>query len=251
MEEAAPGARFHASEETVAHMRMFKDTDERDAHQKAAEIAETALTETIARIAIGMTEADIQTQLVINLLKGSGNPTLPFSPIVASGPNSSNPHAHISNRQLREGDLLLFDWGASVRGSFSDITRTFSIGAVDPELLRIGEIVHAANRAAREIAGPGVPMAAVDHAARKVITDAGYGEYFIHRTGHGLGLETHEEPYIRGDNQQLFEPGMVFTIEPGIYLPNRGGVRIEDDVIVTEEGIHSFTSLPRAVAPIH
>ena len=111
-------------------------------------------------------------------------------------------------------------------------------------------IVAAANGAAREAAGPGVPMQAVDKAARDVITEAGYGEFFTHRTGHGLGMEGHEEPYIRGDNPQLLRPGMTFTIEPGIYLPGRGGVRIEDDVMVTETGLESFTDMPRHLATI-
>lgn len=251
LEEAAPGTHFNPSETIVAKLRMYKDAAEQAAHQSAARMAEAALERTLAAINIGMSEKDIQSQLVINLLQESGSPTLPFSPIVASGPNSANPHAHISDRPLQEGDLLLFDWGASANGYFSDITRTFSVGDVDPELTTIGEVVHAANRAARHVAGPGIPMGEVDRAARQVITEAGYGEYFIHRTGHGLGLETHEEPYIRGDNAQLLEPGMVFTIEPGIYLPDRGGVRIEDDVVVTNSGIHSFTTMSRAVRPIN
>jgi Xaa-Pro dipeptidase len=141
--------------------------------------------------------------------------------------------------------MLIIDWGANVGGYFSDLTRTFSIGRPDEEMKNIAQIVHQANSAAREIAGPGVTAQEVDRAARRVIEDAGYGEFFIHRTGHGLGLEGHEAPYIRDGNMMALEPGMTFTIEPGIYLPGRGGVRIEDDVVVTDEGLHSFSNLPR------
>jgi Xaa-Pro dipeptidase len=175
---------------------------------------------------------------------------MPFSPIVAFGPNSANPHATPTERQLAEGDLLLFDWGAAVDGYFSDITRTFAVGDVDPELTKIAGIVKEANAAARAIGKPGLPISAVDKAARNVIELAGYGEYFTHRTGHGLGMEGHEEPYIRGDNEQLLETGMTFTIEPGIYLPGRGGVRIEDDVLVTENGLESFTDYPRELTRV-
>jgi Xaa-Pro dipeptidase len=141
----------------------------------------------------------------------------------------------------------LFDWGATANDYLSDITRTFAVGDVDPELAKIAGIVKSANEAARAAAGPGVPMQEVDRAARNVITAAGYGEYFTHRTGHGLGMEGHEEPYIRGDNPQKLEVGMTFTIEPGIYLPGKGGVRIEDDVLVTEDGLESFTDMDRGL----
>lgn len=120
---------------------------------------------------------------------------------------------------------------------------------MEPELLHIGEIVLAANTKGREIAGPGMPAGGVDRAVRAVIEAAVYGPYFTHRTGHGLGMEAHEAPYIFGTNTQLLAPGMVFTIEPGIYLPGRGGVRIEDDVVITEDGVHCLTDLPRAVVP--
>ena len=173
-----------------------------------------------------------------------------FQPIVAFGENSANPHAVPTDRPLQEGDLALFDWGANYRGYFSDLTRTFTFGDVDPELLEIGALVEAANEAGREEAGPGVAAGSVDRAARAVITQGGYGEQFMHRTGHGLGLEVHEEPYIRGDNTQKLAEGMTFTVEPGIYLAGRGGVRIEDDVVITAEGAESLSDLPRTVVPI-
>ena len=128
---------------------------------------------------------------------------------------------------------------------FSDLTRTFSLGEAEDEMMTIAQIVNQANKAAREKASPGIAAHTVDQAARQVIEEAGYGQYFIHRTGHGLGLESHEAPYIRDGNPRSLEPGMTFTIEPGIYLPGRGGVRIEDDVVITDQGLHSFSDLPR------
>jgi Xaa-Pro dipeptidase len=146
---------------------------------------------------------------------------------------------------LQIGDLLIIDWGANVGGYFSDLTRTFAIGEPEDEMKMVAQTVHQANTAAQDIAGPGVAAQEIDQAARKVIEEKGYGQYFIHRTGHGLGLETHEEPYIRDGNPLPLESGMTFTIEPGIYIPGRGGVRIEDDVVITEQGLHSFSDLPR------
>jgi Xaa-Pro dipeptidase len=166
---------------------------------------------------------------------------------VSSGPNSANPHAVPSDRKLSPGDLLVIDWGASYQGYFSDITRTFAIGSQDPEYAHIGNIVLDANIAGRESAHPGIPAETVDQAARSVIESAGYGKYFTHRTGHGLGMEGHEDPYIRAGNLLTLEQGMTFTIEPGIYLPGRNGVRIEDDVVITPSGSECLTSLPREV----
>jgi Xaa-Pro dipeptidase len=192
-----------------------------------------------------MTERALAAEITVGLLREGSESQIPFAPIVAPGPNSANPHAFPSDRQLQKGDLLIIDWGANVGGYFSDLTRTFAIGEVDDELQRIAQIVLEANEAARRIAGPGVAAEDVDHAARQVIEDGGYGEFFIHRTGHGLGMEVHEEPYIRAGNSFPLTPGMTFTIEPGIYLPGRGGVRIEDDVVITEHGLRSLSDMPR------
>lgn len=249
-EEAATGTKFVPAEDVVAQLRMYKDAAEADAMRRAAKVAQKALEATLPLVRIGMDEQELAGELVIQLLRNGSNPRMPFAPIVAAGPNSANPHATPTTRKLRSGDLLLFDWGAAVDDYFSDITRTFAVGDVEPEMAKIAGIVKAANTAAREIARPGVALKAVDAAARDVITGAGYGAYFTHRTGHGLGMEGHEEPYVRGDNAQLLEPGMTFTIEPGIYLPGRGGVRIEDDVLVTDSGLESFTDLPRELIRI-
>jgi Xaa-Pro dipeptidase len=197
----------------------------------------------------GQTEKQIAAELVIALFRAGSDIELPFQPIVSSGENSANPHASPGKRVLRAGDLLLFDWGASVDGYFSDITRTFTVGVAPKQLLQIGTVVQAANAAGRAAARPNQLASAVDRAAREVINSAGFGEYFTHRTGHGLGIEAHEAPYIRGDNDTPLEPGMVFTVEPGIYLPGLGGVRIEDDLVISDEGAYSLTNLPREVLP--
>jgi Xaa-Pro dipeptidase len=245
LEAAFPQAEFVDGSAAVARLRRIKDAGEVAAMQRAAEIAEAALSATLPQIKLGMTERQIAGLLVTEILKSGSDTHLPFAPIVASGPNSANPHAAPGDRQLQAGDLLLFDWGASMDGYFSDITRTFAVGAISDELKRIYEVVKLANQAGREAGKPGAAAAAVDIAARDAIEDNGYGEYFIHRTGHGLGMEPHEEPWIRGDNQAKLEEGMAFTVEPGIYLPDKGGVRIEDNVVVTADGLKSLTTFPR------
>jgi Xaa-Pro dipeptidase len=170
---------------------------------------------------------------------------MPFAPIVSGGPNAANPHASPSDRKIRRGDLLVVDWGAAVDGYISDLTRTFAVGDADEECRKIHALVLEANAAGRAAGKPGAPCAAVDKAARAVIEKAGYGQYFTHRTGHGIGMEGHEDPYMRGDNLQLLEPGMAYTVEPGIYLPERNGVRIEDNLVITENGTDCLSDMPR------
>jgi Xaa-Pro dipeptidase len=245
LEAAFPQAEFVDGSAAIARLRRIKDAGEVAAMQRAAEIAEAALAATLKQVKVGMTERQIAGLLVTEILKAGSDTHLPFAPIVASGPNSANPHAAPGDRQLQAGDLLLFDWGASMDGYFSDITRTFAVGEISEELKRIYEVVRLANQAGREAGKPGTAAATVDIAARDAIEDNGYGEYFIHRTGHGLGMEPHEEPWIRGDNQAKLEEGMAFTVEPGIYLPDKGGVRIEDNVVVTADGLKSLTTFPR------
>ena len=213
--------------------------------RRAVEIAQDALEATIPSFKIEMTEKALAGELVIQLLRHGSDPELPFAPIVSSGPNAANPHASPGDRKLQPGDLLVIDWGAAYEGYISDLTRTFAVGEVAEEYRKIHKLVQEANAAGRAAAKPGVPCAAVDKAARDVIDRSGYGEYFTHRTGHGIGMEGHEEPYMRGDNMQILEPGMAFTVEPGIYLPGRNGVRIEDNVVITENGAEVLSDMPR------
>ena len=243
----APEADFPDASSALAALRICKDADEITRMRRAVKIAQDALEATLPLIRIGMTEKEIANALVTQLLRYGSEPEMPFSPIVSSGPNSANPHASPSGRRLQRGDLLVVDWGAAYEGYISDLTRTFAVGEVDEEYRKIHAIVQQANAAGRNAGRPGVPCAEIDKAARKVIEDAGYGEYFTHRTGHGIGMEGHEDPYIRGDNMQLLEPGMAYTVEPGIYLPDRNGARIEDNMIVTETSVESLSDIPREI----
>ena len=242
---AAPGMSLESAQPILTQMRRIKSGDEIKFMGEAVRIAECALSSTIMAIKPGVTEKEIAGRLIGRLLQEGSDPELPFFPIVSFGENAANPHATPTNRTLNAGDIILIDWGASHQGYFSDITRVFAMGDLRPEIDQIAKFVQDANAAARAAVKPGIPASTVDQAARQVIEDAGYGEYFFHRTGHGLGLEAHEEPNISKFDQTILEPGMTFTIEPGIYLPKRGGVRIEDDIVVTEDGGLSLTSAPR------
>jgi Xaa-Pro dipeptidase len=243
----APEADFPDASEALSQLRLKKDKAEVDAMRHAVNVAQDALEDTIPLIKIGMTERELAGELVIQLFKHGSDPELPFSPIVSSGPNSANPHASPSERKLQAGDMLVVDWGAAYNHYISDLTRTFAVGEVDAEFQKIHKIVQEANAAGRAAGRPGVPCANVDIAARAVIEKAGYGKYFNHRTGHGIGMEAHEDPYMRGDNMQLLEPGMAYTVEPGIYLPNRNGVRVEDNMVITETGVESLSDMPREI----
>jgi Xaa-Pro dipeptidase len=243
----APEADFPDASEALSQLRLKKDKAEVDAMRHAVNVAQDALEATIPLIKIGMTERELAGELVIQLFKHGSDPELPFSPIVSSGPNSANPHASPSERKLQAGDMLVVDWGAAYNHYISDLTRTFAVGEVDAEFQKIHKIVQEANAAGRAAGRPGVPCANVDIAARAVIEKAGYGKYFNHRTGHGIGMEAHEDPYMRGDNMQLLEPGMAYTVEPGIYLPNRNGVRVEDNMVITETGVESLSDMPREI----
>lgn len=164
--------------------------------------------------------------------------------IVASGPNGASPHHELSDRLMQPGDTIVVDIGGTLDGYCSDETRNYVIGTPPDEYQHVYDVVRAAHAAAVSAVAPGVTAHAVDAAARNVITEAGYGAYFIHRTGHGIGLEAHEEPWIVAENHTVLEEGMVFSIEPGIYLPERFGVRIEDIVAVTATGVELFNHAP-------
>jgi Xaa-Pro dipeptidase len=240
----APSLKTAHAETVMNALRTIKDSSEIAAMEKAITAAESAINTLLPRIKIGMSEKQVAAMLTKELLAAGGD-AIAFGPIVSGGPNSASPHAVPTDRPLQEGDLLVIDWGVFVDGYPSDITRTFAIGEVDAELRHIYETVKRSNEQGKLAARPGATGQDVDRAARKVIDDAGYGEQFFHRTGHGLGLEGHEEPnMVEGNNEPLL-PGNVFTVEPGIYLPGRGGVRIEDDVLVTQDGCRSMTTFPR------
>jgi Xaa-Pro dipeptidase len=247
VKSAAPESEFPDASDVLSQLRLKKDKAEVNAMRRAVKIAQDSLEAVIPLIKIGMTERELASELVMQLLKRGSDSELPFSPIVSGGPNAANPHASPSERKLQVGDLLVVDWGAAYGGYISDLTRTFAVGEVDAECQKIHKIVQEANAAGRAAGKPGIPCAAVDIAARTVIEKSGYGKYFNHRTGHGIGMEAHEDPYMRGDNLQLLEVGMAYTVEPGIYLTERNGVRVEDNMLITESGAESLSDMPREI----
>lgn len=228
-------------------IRAFKTPEEIELMREAIQISEEALQRTLDWVQVGMTEQAIAAKLEqeMSSLGGEG---LAFGTLVLTGENSALPHGVTGGRTLKENEFLLFDFGTKKSDYPSDITRTFCIGTPTEEMQKIYDAVYRANAAARAISKPGVSCHDVDKAARDVIEEAGYGAYFTHRTGHGLGLSGHELPNIAANDQTKLEVGMVYTIEPGIYVPGVGGVRIEDDVIVTEDGIESLTTFPRELS---
>lgn len=244
LEQCAPGCQVLDAGEVVSELRKTKDAEEIEHMRQAIRMTEQALQELADAIQPGRTDLEIAAELKIAFLRAGGE-GLSFEPIVVAGPESASPHAVPSGRLIEPGDPIVIDCGVTYQGYAADITRTFTVGPIAPQLERVYEIVKEANAAGCAAVRPGVPAQEVDRAARQVIAQAGYGQYFVHRTGHGLGLEVHEPPYIVEGNEELLQPGMTFTIEPGIYLPGQGGVRIEDDVLVTQQGAEVLTTFPR------
>jgi len=244
LQRYAPGAELAPADELFAELRMVKSDVELDALRRAVAVAERAFELWLPQLRVGITEREAAACLIAALLS-NGADALAFAPIVCGGPNGAMPHAHPGHRPFQPGDWVVVDWGAMVDGYGSDLTRMVVFGEPSGQMADIHAIVLRANEAARAVVASGAEAQAVDAAARAVIVAAGYGARFTHRTGHGLGLEAHEPPYIVAGNAQMLAPGMTFTVEPGIYLEGVGGVRIEDDVVVTPEGVQTLTTLPR------
>ncbi len=237
----------------LSEQRSIKDEYEIKLIRKAIRIQERALQATMEEIEPGMTERQLAGVLEYNMKwLGADNPA--FSTIVGAGPNSSLCHYTPDNKPIRRGQVLLIDFGANYRGYHSDMTRTFGVGKMPKRIRKIYPIVHEAFLAARDILAPGVPLVEVDQAARGFIRDAGFGKYFGHGLGHGIGLNIHEAPGIGSKAKQKLQAGQVLTIEPGIYLPGIGGVRLENDILITETGHKDLCSLPMglesAIIPI-
>lgn len=244
VEAALDGAPAEDATPLLMDLRMVKDASELAAMETAARMIETALEAVIVRIRPGVTERELAAIWVGEILAtGSEGPSFPVA--VASGPNGAFPHHENGDRAFAPGDLIVLDGGALVDGYASDITRTVALGEPGAEKRRVYELVKAANAAGRAAARPGATGHAIDAAARGVIEEGGMGERFLHRTGHGLGLEIHEPPYIAVGNHEPLPEGATFTIEPGIYVEGLGGVRIEDDVVLTAEGARSLTHFER------
>lgn len=244
LERFAPQVDLVPVDDLFADLRMIKEPREIEAMKRATHVAEKAFLSWIPMLRAGMSEREAASRLVAALLT-SGADGLAFDPIVASGPRGALPHAVPGDRCFQAGDWIVVDWGARVNGYVSDLTRAVVIGPPSDVLLRVHAIVAEANAAGRAAIAPGVEAQEVDAAARRVVAKAGYGPRFFHRTGHGLGLEEHEPPYMVRGNAMHLRPGMTFTVEPGIYLEGIGGVRIEDDVVVTEDGMATLSTLAR------
>jgi Xaa-Pro dipeptidase len=228
----------------LADLRLRKTAEEVAAIERAAAMLDGALGELEPLLVSGAAEQDLVAALDA-LIRSHGSEGIPFDTMVLGGPQSALPHGVPGARELQEGDLVCVDAGAASQGYCADITRMFAIGEPSEEARHVYDVVRLAQATACEAVAPGVTCAEIDRAARDVIERAGYGEAFVHRTGHGLGIEVHEPPSLMAGEHLVLEPGMVFTVEPGIYLPGRFGVRIEDDVAVTEDGFAHLTTAPR------
>ena len=232
---------FHGK---ISAFRGVKEDWEIALMRRAQAITDKAFSEVITRLKPGMTELELQAELIYCMYK-NGATGLAFDPIVVSGPNTSLPHGVAGERVIREGDFVTMDFGASYQGYCSDMTRTVAVGFATEEMQKVYQVVLEAQTKAIAATRAGVPGKDIDGVARKVIEDAGYGEYFGHSYGHSLGLEIHEAPNLSFRNTEPLPAGAVCSAEPGIYLPGRFGVRIEDVTILREDGCEDITASPK------
>ena len=240
---------FAPCDQAVSSLRLLKEKYEIEAIRRAARIVDEALALALPMLRVGVSELDIAAELEYQM-KRLGSEGAPFATIVGSGANGALPHSAPTGKKIVAGDLVVLDFGAMSDGYAADTTRTVAVGEATAEARQVYAIVQRAQAAAVARAAPCVPVADIDAAARSIIAEAGYGAYFTHRTGHGLGLDVHEYPNIMAGNDLPLASGMVFTVEPGIYLPGRFGVRIEDDVLVTERGVETLTQFSRDLLAI-
>ncbi|APT92449.1 X-Pro dipeptidase [Corynebacterium phocae] len=230
----------------IEKIRLVKDAAELDGLTQVAQLASDALEACLdaGEVAIGRTERQVAADLEYRM-RVAGAERVSFDTIVASGPNSAKPHHGAGDRVLASGDIVTIDYGAHVDGFNSDCTRTFVLGEVGEFAREIYELVLKSQEAGVKAAVPGASLVDVDAACRDIIKEAGYGEYFVHSTGHGIGLDVHEAPYAATTGSGELKPGMTLTIEPGVYVPGKGGVRIEDTLIITEGAPEVITTLPK------
>ncbi len=239
-----PDAQQVLAGQILCELRMRKDDAELAALKKAGEAIDRVHARMGEWLVAGRTEAEVGADIAAAIV-AEGHAEAAFI-IVGSGPNGASPHHDVSDRVIERGDVVVVDIGGPLpEGYNSDCTRTYVLGEPrEPDVLATFQVLQRAQQAAVDVVRPGVTAQTVDDTARTIITDAGFGDYFIHRTGHGIGLDVHEEPYIVAGNDQRLEPGMAFSIEPGIYLPGRWGARIEDIVVVTDHGVASLNNSP-------
>lgn len=239
-----PHLTFRPASPLLAELRRMKTDTELQLLREAGRKADAAFAQLLQSTFAGRREREVAAELS-DLLVQQGLQRAEWGPVIGSGPNSASPHHGAGERTIQEGDAVVLDFGGALEGYQADITRTVHVGTPGDEFRHVYEIVQQAQQAGVAAVRPGIPAQEIDRVTRGVIRAAGYADVFIHRTGHGLGLDTHEEPYIIEGNTLPLAPGMVFSVEPGIYLPRRFGVRIEDIVAVTPEGGERLNHAPR------
>ncbi|MGB9357637.1 MAG: Xaa-Pro peptidase family protein [Acidimicrobiia bacterium] len=240
-----PEASFVDAEPIMASLRVIKEPGEIEALRDAAHGVDRVADELLEVRFSGKTEREIS-RTVTDMTVAAGHDSVSFA-IVASGPNGASPHHEPSDRVIRDGDAIVVDFGGRVRGYGSDTTRMYCVGTPPDGFNEAYAVLHDAQRAAVAAVRPGVTAESIDAVARSIIDDAGYGDAFIHRLGHGIGLDAHEQPYLVEGNAQVIRAGMAFSIEPGIYLPNRWGMRIEDIVVAVDGGVDRLNQSSRAL----
>ncbi|CAL9403407.1 M24 family metallopeptidase [Streptomyces sp. enrichment culture] len=248
LQRTLPGTSYASLTEALPMLRAVKDAAELDLLAAAGAAADAAFEEIRKVPFAGRRETDVAADLAA-LLRRFGHSQVDFT-IVASGPNGANPHHEIGDRVIERGDMVVLDFGGLKDGYGSDTSRTVHVGEPTDEERRVHDLVREAQEAGFRAVRPGAACQDVDRAARAVIADAGYGEYFIHRTGHGIGVTTHEPPYMIEGEEQPLVPGMCFSVEPGVYLPGRFGVRIEDIVTVTGDGGRRLNNTAREMVTV-
>jgi Xaa-Pro aminopeptidase len=241
--EIAPSLEVKEASAIFDRLRSIKSRSEIEIMRKAADIAVRGIKVGIESIKVGVSELSIALEIERKIIELGGE-SVPFC-LVLSGENSALPHGSTSNRKIKKGDAVVMDIGVTYKGYYADITRTIFVSEVSEEQKRVYNVVLKAQESAVNSVKPWIKAFQVDRVAREIIGKAGYGDLFTHRIGHGLGLEVHEEPYITQTSETMLEPGIVFTIEPGVYLHGSFGVRIEDDILVTEDGKEVLTEMPK------
>lgn len=248
LQSAVPDAGWVPATTVTKHLRMRKSPPEVDALRRAGQAIDRVHQQVPSLLRPGRTEEEVGRDIA-DLIVSEGHSVVNFV-IVGSGPNGASPHHETGSRAIEDGDSVVVDIGGTLDAYCSDCTRNYVVGAPSEKYSKAHTALETAQKAACDFVRPGVTAEAVDAAARDVLADAGYAEYFVHRTGHGIGLEEHEDPYIVTGNDTVLEPGMAFSIEPGIYLPGQFGMRIEDIVVVTEDGCERLNTLDRAAVEV-
>ena len=246
LQEALPSTRFVAARDVTASLRIVKDADEIDALRRAAQAVDHIAAAMRSEPFAGRREIDVHNELVERMLE-AGHERANFA-IVAAAANAASPHHEPSMRVIDDGDVVLCDFGGTMAGYCSDITRMFHVGEPSDEVRHVYDVLTAAQEAGVQAATIGARCEDVDAASRRVIADAGYGDYFVHRVGHGIGTEAHEDPYMVAGNSLTLEPGHAFSVEPGIYVPDRFGMRLEDIVVAAAAGPMRLNVAPRDIA---